>query len=323
MDRVQRALAGLLVLQLLVLALLHNPFARRGPAGEQPLLPKLASLTPARVEVANGDGAAVEFRREGGAWVLGRPDGYPVLPGKVEKLIQDLEHLTAARPVASDRSSHAALRVAADRFERRVRFWTGPSGGPEAELFVGTSAGSGASHVRAGGSDRVFEANGVASYDLPADAGPWIERNLVPIQADSATGLEVANRKGSFALVSQGGTWRVRSPAARAGAALDQEKVRELARTLCGLSLDEPVGPVDERAQGLADPEAKVVVEGRPAGADSAAAAVSVTVRLGAPVPGKQDTRYAARSGLGFAVTVPRYAYDRALSVELKELVKR
>ncbi len=333
MDRTQRVLAGLLAGQLVLLAILYHPFSRARASGGAKLLPTLASTTADKLEVAGREGSALTLERRSGAWVLASPPGYPVLPGKVEKVIQDLEHLTAGRPVASGRGSHAALKVAADQFERRLRVWAGASKAPTAELFIGSSPGYGVSHVRVGGSDRVFEAGGLSAYDIPTDAGSWIERNLVPIRAEDVMRLELTNRKGAFALEAQGGTWRVDSLAAKAGkskagALLDSAKVLDLVRTLCGMSIDEPVGPVDERAQGLAAPEATVVLARGAAGADGTtagpnSAAGEVTIRIGAPVPGRPDARYATRSGQGFAVIVPKYAFDRALSVELVELVKK
>ncbi len=332
MDRTQRLLAGILAAQLVLLALLHNPFASHRAAADQPLLPGLASITPEKLEIDGGEGASVTFERAAGAWALGEPKGYPVTPGKVEKVIQDLEHLSARRQVVSGSRYHAALKVEANDFERRVRIWEKPAGSPRVDLYLGSSPSYGVSHVRVGGNDRVYEASGLSAYDIPAEPGSWIERSLVAIPAQDVTRLEVTNRKGSFALEKQGGAWTVRSPASRSSAALDQDKGGDLVRALGTLSLDEPVGPVDERTQGLADPEATVVLgrapsdsamaQSTPAPAATALAA-TVTIRIGASVPGKQEQRYATRSGLGFTVTVGKYASDRALAATLAELVKK
>jgi hypothetical protein len=324
MDRTQRRLVGLLAVQLVLLAIVHWPFSRARSSGGEKLLATLGSVSPERIEIAGGEGSSVTLERRAGAWVLGSLAGYPVAPGKVEKLIQDLGHLTAGRPVASARGSHAALKVASDQFERRLRIWARASKSPTAELFVGSSAGSGASHVRVGGSDRVFEASGLSAYDVPAEAGSWIERDLVPVRAEEVTGFEVANRNGSFALASENGAWRVRMPAARVRATLDSSKVIELVRGLCGIPIDQPAGPMDERAQGLTAPEATVRLTAKVGGSGGAGSPPAVvTIRIGAPVPAKPDSRYATCSGKDFAVIVPKYSFDRALSVELKELVKK
>jgi hypothetical protein len=61
-----------------------------------------------------------------------------------------------------------------------------------------------------------------------------------------------------------------------------------------------------------------------PAAGDSAAAgAGTVVVRFGAPVQGKEGERYAARSGSGYAVTIPKYTADRAFEATLAELLAK
>ena len=325
MDRTQRLLAGLLAVQLVLLGLLRFVFSPgHAVAKEQALLPALASMTPGKLEIDDGTGASVTFERAGGAWTLENPKGYPTAAGKVEKLIEDVEHLSAGRPVVSNRSHHAALKVADDQFERRIRIWEKPGGKPSAEVIVGTSPRLQVSHVRLGGKDPVYEASGLSAYDLPAEAGSWIERNLVPLAAEAVAGVGLTNRKGSFDLEKTGGTWKVRSPASRSRAALDAQKVEDLVRALCGVSLEAPAGPVDERAQGLGAAEATVTLRPAPAAGDSSAVASGpVVFRIGAPVPGKEDQRYAARSGFGYAVTVGKSAVDKALNTTLADLLKK
>jgi hypothetical protein len=321
-DRTQRTLAVVLAAQIALLALLHNPFARARTTGDQPLMPALASLTPERIEIAGSDSSSVTLERRSGAWVLGKPEGYPVLPGKVEKVIQDLEHLKAGRAVASERGSHAALKVADDQFERRVRLWAHAGGPPSAQLYVGSSPGYGVTHMRVAGSDRVYEVSGLSAFDIPGDPGSWIERSLVSIKPEELSRLEITNGKGSFALESSAGAWRIVAPT-RSRVVLDPTKVLDLARTLCGLSIEQPMGPIDEAAQGFAHPAATVRLVKSAAGPDSAKTApAEVTIRIGALVLGKPDAFYAARSGLDFAVSVARFSVDRALSAELKELAK-
>ena len=69
MSRGQRLLAGLLVVQLVILLLLRAPWAG-GSVKEHPLLPALAGMTPERLEIADGQGATMSLERDKGAWVL-------------------------------------------------------------------------------------------------------------------------------------------------------------------------------------------------------------------------------------------------------------
>ena len=197
-------LAGVLAAQILILGLLQLVFpTSRAAVKEQPLVPALASMTPQKVEVADGTGASVALDRAGGAWALESPKGYPATASKVEKLIQDIEHLSAGRPVVSNRKNHAALKVADAEFERRIRIFEKAGGKPVAELFLGTSPRYQTSHVRLGGKDPVYEASGLSAYDVPADPGSWVERNVVPVAADSVSGIGISNHKGSFELAKK------------------------------------------------------------------------------------------------------------------------
>jgi hypothetical protein len=322
-DRTQRVLAALLAIQIVLLLILHNPFVHAHSGGEQKLLPTLASITPEKIQIDAGDGGSLTLERHGAAWELGRPAGFPVAPGKVEKTIQDLEHMTAGRAVASDRRSYAALKVADDQFERRVRIWAKPSGAPVAELYLGSSPGAGVTHVRVGGANRVLEASGISVWDVAADPGSWIDRTLVPFRPEEVERFALTNRKGGFVLEKKGGVWRVAAPPARAAAMLDTVKVVDLVRTLGSVMIDQPIGTLDEAAQGLATPEATVDLQTAAAAGAAAGDSTAVTYRIGALVAGKTDARYAARSGAKFAVSIPQYSADRALSTRLEDLLKK
>ena len=325
MTRNQRLLGGLLTVQLLVLLVLARPWAGRAAAADRPLLPALGSVTPERLEIDDGQGGSVSLERAGGSWTLANPKGYPVSAGRVEKLVQDLERVTVGRPIATSPAHHAALKVADTEFERHVRLWSGAGATPDADVFLGTPAGPAGIHVRAGGKSAVYEASGLNAYDLPADAASWIERALVPVPPTEVTGLAVTNRQGAFTLEKRAGIWKVTSPAARAGATLDSTKVVALLGTLGALTISEPVGTLDELAQGFATPEAVIRLDQAPGapGAGGTAAGGSLTLRIGSAPPGKDDQRYATRSGFPWAVTVGEAGADRALNVTLADLVAK
>jgi len=323
LNRAQRWLGVLLIAQVALLLLIHNPFTKKAGATEQTLLPALASITPERLEVAGPGGAATGFVRKDAVWTLADPEGYPVLPGKIEKLLQDLGNLKTGRQVVSSSRYHASLKVATDDFERRIRIWEKAGGSPKIELYVGTSPSYGVTHVRVNGNDRVFEASGLNSYDIPVESSAWIERNLTMVPATEVTALAVANRKGKFSLVKKDGSWGFADPAARGKVPLDQDKVTQLVSAMCGMSIEKPLAAPDEKTQGLSAPEATVTFTRVPAHPDSVAPQPQiVTVKIGGLVPGPDQQRYALRSGSPFGATVAKYGYDRALSATLTELLK-
>ena len=96
----------------------------------------------------------------------------------------------------------------------------------------------------------------------------------------------------------------------------------DFVRTLAGVMIDQPVGALDEAAQGLASPEATVTLE-KATAPGAATDSTAVTYRIGALVAGKTDARCVARAGASFAVSVPQYSVDRALSTRLEDLLKK
>jgi hypothetical protein len=313
-NRTQRLLLFALAAQIVILAVIHNPFSRAS-SGPKKLLPMLATYAPQKIEITTGDGASVTLGHAGGVWTLAKPPGYPADPERMQKLVQLLEHLTAGRSVARAKSSFSALKVGDEGFERRARIWTKLQDAPAATLYLGSPAGSGASHVRVAGSNTVVEAAGITPFDLPADAASWIDRKLVPLEASQVARLELSNKKGSFALARQGGVWRVEAPAARSGAVLDTTKVSELAQSLCTLSVVGPLGPADEKQMGLAPPVVRVSLTG----ADGKTAGY----RIGAALPGREDSLYGLRDGSRFAVILSKYEVDRALDATIQGLLRK
>ena len=313
MSRGQRLLTGLLLVQLVILLLLRAPWAG-GTVKEHPLLPALAGLTPERLEIADGQGATMSLERQSGAWVLSSPRGYPVTAGKAEKLIQEVEHITVRRPVATSQKHHAALKVDDHDFDRRLRLWPTAAGDkPAVELYVGTSPSATTSHIRVGGKNDVYETTSLTAFGLPADPTWWIERTLAP-GAAQATAISIRNRKGSLTLAKSGSEWKLTSPAAHA--ALDTSGVSMLGQTLCSLMIDRPAEQGDPREQGLADPDAVVVFSGSPG-------AAADTVRIGGPVSGRPGERYVAHSGFAWAVEVSQVTAGRAVDASLASLTKK
>ena len=313
MSRGQRLLAGLLVVQLVILLLLRAPWAG-GSVKEHPLLPALAGMTPERLEIADGQGATMSLERDKGAWVLASPRGYPVTAGKADQLIQSVEHITVRRPVATSPRHHAALKVDYHDFERRLRLWPAAAGDkPAVELYVGTSPSATTTHIRVGGKNDVYETTGLTAFGLPADPTWWIERTLAP-GAAQATTISLRNRSGSLTLAKTGNQWKLTSPAAHA--ALDTTGVATLGQTLSSLVIDRPAAEGDPHQQGLADPEAVVVFSGAPGVAAD-------TVRIGGLVTGRPGERYVARSGFAWAVEVSQASAGRAVDASLASLTRK
>jgi hypothetical protein len=313
-------LAGLLALQLLLILLFRSPLgAGPGPAELRPLLPGLAAITPARIELGDGE-SRLGLVRGAEGWTVVEAGGYPADGAKVDDLISDLRGLEVRRPVATSDRYHGALSVAENAPEARVRVWEGPSGDPVVDLLVGTSPGYRSAHARREGESEVYEVRGLAAYDLRPDPGAWVQRELLDLPQERIVGLALRNSKGGFELKREEAGWIILGGPDESRQ-LDEEALDALLRSVSSLSLAEPVGPVDEAAQGLAEPAAVLTLRvAPPEGAAEDAGTETIELRVGREVPEETSHRYVTLEGSGFAVTVWASSLSRVLEQTLEDL---
>src|ERR1043165_4112896 len=117
MDRTQRWLAWGLGIQIVLLAILHPPFARRTASASEPLLPALASLAPRMLEIAAADGGSVTLVRGSGGWGPRNPPGLPGARRQVESAPPD----APGSPRGPARREQPPLARRAQGRGRRVR----------------------------------------------------------------------------------------------------------------------------------------------------------------------------------------------------------
>jgi hypothetical protein len=162
--------------------------------------------------------------------------------------------------VVSSSRYHDALKVAEDDNERHLRIWSDDDDDPAVDLFLGSSPNYRISHVRLGDDDRVYEVRGLGKYDLRADAKSWIENRLVDIASSDVASVRLKNGHGAFTLTHNDKGWAASSDRSAPAGDLDSSKVETFIRSVSGLRVSEPAGPLDEQAQGLEHPAAELVV---------------------------------------------------------------
>jgi hypothetical protein len=313
MTRTQRNLGILLLVQLALILLIRQPFSSASrPTEAHALLPDLEAFTATRVELAGKDDAALTLVKRGDDWTVEEAGGFPADGTKVTDLIDSLREIEVRRPVVSSSRYHEGFKVADDENEARVKLFDESSGDPRVDLILGTSPNYRLAHVRLAGENEVYEARGIAPYDVRAEASTWTMKELLDVAEDQLVGLTVDNAQGSFELERIDGAWKVAAPQARAGAVLDTDKVDALLGAARTIRLADPVGAVDETSHGFADASATVTLRWNPAGAVamggeegiSDASVEEAVVRIGSKVADKETQRYVTRDGFGFTGTV-------------------
>lgn len=325
MSRGQLALAGLLVVQIVLIGATRGPLARSSAPGEPTaLLPALESITPSKLEIFGPADERVTLLRDGSHWTVQDAGGYPADDQKVQGLIDKLKEVKVRRPVVTSPRYHQALKVTDQEHERRVRIWDQPSGNAKTGVYLGTSPNYRITHVRREGDDRVYEVTGLGVFDVQDQASGWIKTRLIETEPAVVTKIAVENAHGRFvAEIGDQGGWQVTAPAARRGKALDRTKVEGLIRAATGLSVSEPAGALDRKAQGLERPSATITLTaGSPPSGVSAAgnAGGEVALMVGGKVAGQDNKRYVTRSGFDHAAIVYESAVDKLIGQKLDDL---
>lgn len=320
MNRTQLTLAGIFVLQLVLILLVRSPFTSASARTEpRLLLPQLEATSPGRVVIEGKDDERITLVRHGEDWSIEELDDFPADGEKVEQLLEDLERIEVRRPVVTSSRYHEAFKVTDEDRAARVKVYDGDE--VRADLIVGSSANYRTTNVRLGDEDEVYEIQGLAPYDVRPAQSTWIEKKLVDLPSAEIDRLSLTNSAGQFELEKRDGDWAVVSPEDKQDEKLDQAKIDALVRAATSLQLSDAVGPVDDAAQGFASPAATLVLRGGPEGAaDEASGALDLTLIVGDKPSDEENKRYVTRSGFGYTGTIWESSVSKLLEDSLDSL---
>lgn len=249
-ERGVTVLAAVLVVQIAILVVTRLPGREAVP---EPLLAGLQADAVTHVEIGDGADGHVVMDREGDGWVLSDAGGYPADGTRIADLLDRLAAARRDRLVARTEAGRLELRVAPDGFERRVRIDAGADG---YLLYVGTTAGTGAGHVRVDGEDEVWSVDGMAPWQVAADRSDWVDPVYLRVEADRVAAFELVNAAGSFRFERSDGEWT--SPVPGAGEVLDRERVTAFLDRVSTLRMRRPLGTEPPGDYRLAERAAEV-----------------------------------------------------------------
>ncbi|MCC6166232.1 MAG: DUF4340 domain-containing protein [Caldilineaceae bacterium] len=253
-SRVNLALLALLALQLVAVAWVYRPRAT-GAAGT-PLLPGVSADQVTRLRIADAD-RSVELERAGDGWVMAGTDGYPANTEKITTTLASLIGVTTDRLVATTPASHARLQVAPNAFARQVTLTT-PDG--DQAIYLGSSAGAGATHVRLDGNDATYLTSGLDVWQLDTAPSSWVNATYFSLPADEVVALTLQNANGTLTFVKdENGEWTLqdRAPDEQVLAA----NISTLVTRATGVNLTVPLGTADKPEYGMADPLATLTLQ--------------------------------------------------------------
>ena len=258
MSRTNQILLAVLVVQIILVAVVRLADTKPVVAKLTPIVSinqddvtkiELFGATTTNAESADADKKnepAIALERTGDQWKLSSHFDYPADKKKAEELLGKIAGMKARSPVATGQARHRHLRVAEDKYERRVRV---TSGGETTEFFIGTSAGRQQTAIRIKGEDKTFGVTGITAYAANVTPSSWLNTEYFKA-AGSTEKLSVTNSHGNFefARADAAASWtylaadgtEVPAPTDKE---LDGEKIAALVSNVSTVRLSEPADP--------------------------------------------------------------------------------
>ncbi len=258
MNRTQQILTGLLVVQIVAAVLVFMP--QKTTTVSEPLFGELTVEQIETLMIEDNQGNSVQLERTTDGWILSNSDDYPANAETIEALLEKVVAIKTGRLIATSAESYKRLQVAEDDFARRVTFTT--QDGEEHVLYVGSLAGSGATHVRAANLKEVYLTDAVTSYDFISQVKGWINAVYVAIPTEKMQRMTLENASGTLDFVNVGvqeAEWVMD------GLAEDEEfnpnNLTSMLTRLTNLQMYRPLGKTELPEYGFDEPLAVVTLK--------------------------------------------------------------
>ncbi|MBU0481042.1 MAG: DUF4340 domain-containing protein [Proteobacteria bacterium] len=257
MNNRNTILAGLLAVQLVLVVIM---FWR----SDDGALPETALLTGLRadaintVQIADEDGGTLVMRRREKGWqvAIEKDVWYPADGDKVDSLVTKLATLNSSRLVTRTRASHGRLKVADQKFGRRLEL--AGDGKEPAVLYLGTAPNHKSIHVRVAGDDKVYLVKDLAAWEVQVDPGTWWRTSYLDLDPDRLTEIRLKNDKDSFVLIRRENKadWFLQG----SSMPLNREKLNGFLEDVAQLSVTEIIPPSAAKPEGT--PLAEITMKG-------------------------------------------------------------
>lgn len=259
MNRTQQILTGVLIVQIVLAVFLLWPAPAK--AAGVPLLGGITADQITSFSVTDNAGSRVELERSGEGWVISGTDGFPAKTEIITTVLENLVQVKSGRTVATSAESLARLRVADNDFLRQIT--VNDDLGNEHILYLGSTVGTSATHVRLAGSNEVMLTDKVTGYDFGGSAKIWIDPVYVAVAREKMTKMTLQNSTGAYEFTNAGtGGGEIWVMAGlKSGEALNPNNLGSLLTRLTNLQMSVPLGKTEKPEYGLQNPTAVVTLD--------------------------------------------------------------
>ncbi|MFZ5766924.1 MAG: DUF4340 domain-containing protein [Thermodesulfobacteriota bacterium] len=210
-----RILAILLIAQFGLIVLAFWP--RTHKPATTALISGLGADVVREMIIADDQGKSLTLKKdESGQWFAddGVPPALPADAKLLEKTLASLTGLQSQRLVTRTRASHVRLQVDDQAFARKITL-RGDSDTVRT-LFLGTAPGQQNIHVRAEGSDDVYLARGISSWELTTERDSWLARDYLLVDRDKVKEVRLQNGHNDLTLKKTERGWLLANEEAEA-----------------------------------------------------------------------------------------------------------
>ena len=254
MNRLQKILTGLLIVQIGLAGFILWPKSRAG-GDISPLLENFDPRSVLSLVIEDNEGSLVELSRAGDSWLLSSGGNYPADGSKITPILENLAKVQTGRLVTRTDASHAPLSVAEQDFLRKITLLM--LDGEKWEVFVGTTAGGNTSHVRRGDSREVFLASDLSYFSLSPQASNWIDPLYLNYSDRTLNEIVLENAQGTFRFEkNESGDWEYLD--LPVGEEFAENNLKTLENSLKSLRMVQPLGEEQKPEYGLENPLARV-----------------------------------------------------------------
>jgi len=258
LSRANQILAGVLVLQVILLAVVLWPRSASTAAGGESLFENLQADKVVRLTITELDGKQIQLAKTSDGWALPEADDYPVQGDKVTKVLDKLVDLKTDRLVAESSTSYKRLKVADDEYQRLVEFDL--EDGSRQTFYLGTSPNYSVAHVRLAGQDAVYLVSGFTVSDASTTVSSWVDTLYMSVPRDEIVAVTIENKNGKLEFTKDdAGVWALSD--VPPDEEVDEGALKSVPVRADDIRMLRPLGKTAKPEYGFDEPNAVVTIQ--------------------------------------------------------------
>ena len=231
-------LLGILVVLVVIVGLVENPFAKSEYAKKveaaTPLFPNFDKESVTKIEI-NASGETTTLVKENNQWLVASMENYPADAEGVEDVLDKVTELKTTGLVSSNPEKQAQFEVDSSGAEAKL---LDASGNVRAHLFLGKNTpGYLSSYVRAADSNNVYVGKGNLKATFDKGTRTWKDRTIFSFNNGDVTHITIKSEEEEIELeMDADNKWQMTKPEAFAA---KQTALDSLLDSLSALDTDD------------------------------------------------------------------------------------